>query len=565
MYVLGINELYHDCSAALVGDGQLLAVVEEERLNREKHTPGLCWGGGPPDLSVDWCLKELGLKDSDISAVALSYEMNAYLALKTIVDAVLSNARRMKFRDIWNQRVKGGDHAASVVYGNLYGYFYKRQLYLRKLKARFGKVVHIPHHLAHAASTFRMSGFDQANILIIDGLGEDHSTSLYYGENGQIQGPFENYSQYQSLGMLYKTITFMLRFGYFGDGKTMGLSSYGKFRPEFADILTIGEEGYKVNLEKIRKFSPYARLDSNTPLTQDQKDVAATVQGLLEQAGVALARNLYNRTGCRNLCLAGGVALNCNMNSVLLSQPFVDDLFIQPGAMDMGTAIGAALEVSARMGAPATEPLKNVYYGPQFDREQVRSALQAAGLDAEPMDEDALIRRTAEKVAEGKVVGWFQGRMEFGPRALGNRSIVASPVSRDIRDRVNRIKKRELWRPLAPSVLEEEAGEWFENFYPSPFMTLTFSIRPDKVDRIPAVAHVDNTARIQTVTAEQNPSYYRMIRTFRELTGIPMVMNTSYNRREEPIVCTPAEAVYSYLATDLDCLRIGDFFLEKSA
>jgi len=564
MYVLGINELYHDCSAALVEDGRLVGVVEEERLDRVKHTPGLCWGGEPPDRSVRWCLDEFGLRDSDIDAVALSYQMNAYLALKTIVDAVLANVRRLRVKDIVNQRIRSGDPAASVVYGNLVGYFGARRAYLRRLEERFGRVVHVPHHLAHASSTFRMSGFDRANILVVDGLGEDNSTSLFLGEGDRIHGPFETYSQYQSLGMLYKTITFLLGFGYFGDGKTMGLSSYGRFRPEYADILSVTDGGYRIHLERIRHLSPHARKDPGAPITREHEDIARTVQVLLERACAALAANLFRRTGSRNLCLAGGVALNCNMNSVLQRQPFIDRVFVQPGAMDMGTAIGAALEVSSRMGANTRNPLHHVFYGPRHDRVEVERAVSDAGLSARPMSWINLVRRVAKRLEEGKVVGWFNGRLEFGPRALGARSILGSPTSADLRDRVNRIKQRELWRPLAPSVLLEDLGDWFEDAVASPFMTFTFRFRPNQAQRVPGVVHTDGTARIQTVDEQGNPAYCALIREFKRRTGIPMVLNTSFNRRHEPIVCTPGQAIDTYLATDMDCLALDGLWLEKT-
>ncbi len=561
--VLGINELYHDGSAALVEDGRLLGVVEEERLDRVKHTPGLCWGGDAPHRSVSWCLREFGVADRDVDAVALSYRMSGYLAVKTIVDAVVSNARRMRLSDIVNQRVRSGDPAATVVYGNLAGYFVGRKRYLARLHNRFGDVRHVPHHRAHAASTFRMSGFDRANILVIDGLGEDHSTSLYLGEGDRIVGPFRTYSQYQSLGMLYKTVTFLLGFGYFGDGKTMGLASYGRFRPDLGDLISVGGGTYRIHLEKIRKLSPYARAHPDAPLTRDHEDVARTVQELLEAAGVELAGELHRRTGSRRLCLAGGVALNCNMNARLRSQPFIDDLFVQPGAMDMGSAIGAALEVSADLGATRREALEHVYYGPAPDEDELARAVHSRGLESRRLEDDVLIPRVARRLRDGRVVGWFDGRMEFGPRALGHRSILATPLDADVRDRVNRIKQRELWRPLAPAILLDAASDWFEDAGPSPFMTLTFRFRPEQAERVPGVVHVDGTARVQTVTPEANRRYDALIRAFAELTGVPMVMNTSFNRRSEPIVCTPDEAVATYLATDMDCLVLGSHLLEK--
>ncbi|MBN1336006.1 MAG: hypothetical protein JXB39_08610 [Deltaproteobacteria bacterium] len=565
MYVLGVNELYHDCSAALVENGRLVAVVEEERLDRVKHTPGLCWGGDAPRRSMAWCLDAFGVRDDQVAAVALTYDMNAYLAIKTIVDAVVSNVRRMRIRDIVSQRIRGGDHAANVVHGNIAGYFGKRKAWIHEMRRRFGTVLEIPHHRCHASSTFRLSGFDRANILVVDGLGEDDSTSLFAGEGATIRGPFETWNQYQSLGMLYKTVTFLLGFGYFGDGKTMGLSSYGQFREAFGDIIVPTRQGYRIRPERLRRLSPYARRGPDAPITQDHKDIAFTIQTQLEQAAASLATRLHRDTGYRKLCVAGGVGLNCNMNAVLRRLPFVDDLFVQPGAMDMGTAIGAALEASAMMGVAPGERLEHVYYGPEYPADEVRAAILNAGLTPNPRPEGDLLKEAARLVHEGKVIGWFQGRLEFGPRALGNRTLVAAPVSVEIRDRVNRIKQRELWRPLAPAVLAEAADHWFEDAAPSPFMTLTFHFRPEVRERVPGVVHVDGTARVQTVHAETNPRFHALIREYQALSGLPLVINTSFNRRVEPIVCTPNEAIATYLATEMDALVLGDHLLEKTA
>jgi carbamoyltransferase len=562
MLVLGINELYHDCSAALVQDGRLVAVVEEERLDRVKHTPGLCWGGQAPERSMAWCLERLGVREPEIDAVALSYDMSGYLALKTVVDAALANLRRGGV-DIIRRRVASGDHAAKVLQGNVLGYFGQRRRWLADMDRRFGRVVPIPHHLAHASSAYRMSGFDESNVLVIDGLGEDHSTSLFHARGGSIDGPFQTWSQYQSLGMLYKTATFLLGFGYFGDGKTMGLSSYADERPDLQDIVEVSEDGYRIRLSRIRKLARYARPQGDTALTREHQQVAASVQAMLERAAVALAGGLHRRTGSRRLCLAGGVALNCNMNSTLRAQPFVDELFVQPGAMDMGTAIGAALELSARLGCDPRERLEHVYFGPSFDEQAVAAAIQAAGLSSRRLEPGALAPTVARLLSQGRVVAWFQGGMEFGPRALGHRSILARPDSTAIRDRVNKIKQRELWRPLAPSILEERVSDWFVDAGPSPFMTLTFSFRPERRAEVPGVVHVDGTARPQTVSARTNPRYHALISAFEELTGLPMLVNTSFNRRIEPIVCTPAEALATYAATDLDCLVLGEQLLEK--
>lgn len=566
MFVLGINELYHDLSAALVEDGRLVAVVEEERLNRVKHTPGLCWGGAAPERSIDHCLRQLGWPASRLDAVALSYDMTGALSIKTIIDAIVANLRRMSLRDIVNQRVRSGDHAASVIHGNLVGYFVHRRRFLRALRRRFGRVLPVPHHLAHASSAFRLSGFPEANILVLDGLGEDHATSLFCGRGARIEGPFETYSQYQSLGMLYKTVTFLLGFGYFGDGRTMGLAAYGRVRPELEDLVDVGDGRYRIRLERIRRLGRLARPPGlQAPLTQDHKDVAATIQALLERAACALGENLHRRTGLRRLCLAGGVALNCNMNAALLNLPFVDELFVQPGAMDMGSAVGAALEASAWLGAvPPVQALEHVFYGPRFSEAEVEAAVRRHGLVPVRLHREALLRRVADLLAERRVVGWFQGRMEFGPRALGHRSILGAPDSTELRDRINRLKEREAWRPLAPVILEQEAAAWLHDARRSPFMTLTFRFRPEMALRVPGVVHADGTARVQTVSRPHHEDLHDLLVAFQGLTGLPMLLNTSLNRRQEPIVCSPEEALETYLATDMDALRLEHLLLEKA-
>nr|HDM59104.1 hypothetical protein [Bacillota bacterium] len=503
-YVLGINELYHDISAALIKDGEIVGVMEEERLNRVKHTPGLCWGGREPELSIQWLFDEFGVRDSDIDAVAVSYHMNSYLAIKTIVDAVVSNLRRMTLTNIIKQRIGSDDPAAKVVYGNIVGYFYNRKRFLAQLRRRFKRVFELKHHLCHAASAFRMSGFDKANILVIDGLGENHSTSLYIGEGNRISEPIRQYSQYQSLGMLYKTITFLLGFGYFGDGKLMGLSSYGEFDPKYENILEVSRHDYHVNLEQIRKVGPYARrYRMGDPILQEHKNIAKTVQTQLERAAVQLAEYLYKLTGYRKLCIAGGVGLNCNTNGKLLEQEFIDELFVQPGAMDMGTAIGGALEAYAMLGYESKTKLKTVAYGPEYSNEQIEAALKRAGLSYYKSSDAP--KEAAQMVADNKIVGWFQGRMEFGPRALGYRTIMGNPCNAEMKDLVNKVKDRELWRPLAPSVLYEDVGDWFENAADSAFMTLNFKYRDGMGDKVPSVKHIDNTARIQTVHEDENP------------------------------------------------------------
>jgi len=560
-YILGINELYHDISVVLLKDGKILGVVEEERLNRIKHTPGLCWGGKEPRHSLDWCLEKNNLKDEDIEHVAISYDMPPLLSIKTIVDAVLCNYRRMGIRGTINQRIGSGDPAAKVIYGNILGYFTKRKKFLKELRSRFGKVVEIKHHLCHASSAFRLSGFDKANILIIDGLGEDHSTSLFKGTGNYIEGPFRQYSQYQSLGMMYKSVTFMLGFGYFGDGKTMGLSAYGNWDDKYGNILNIKDRDYFIKLENMRKILRHARKYNQGELTQEHKNIAKTIQTSLEKAAVQLATDLHQMTGYRNLCLAGGVALNCNMNAALLDLPFVDDLFVQPGAMDMGTAIGAAMESYAQLGYFMKDRLEKVSYGLDYTNEQIEAEIKKTSFKYENVDD--VTELGSQLLAKDEIIGWFQGGMEFGPRALGNRSILANPTKYETRDKVNNIKKRELWRPLAPSILEEDMQFWFKKPYSSPFMTLNLEFKDEVKEKIPAVVHIDGTARVQSVNEKNNLVYYNLIRKFKEKTGIPIILNTSFNEKSEPIVCSPKDALRTFGCVPLKHLLIGNFHVVK--
>ncbi|MBN1591902.1 MAG: carbamoyltransferase, partial [Candidatus Coatesbacteria bacterium] len=289
--------------------------------------------------------------------------------------------------------------------------------------------------------------------------------------------------------------------------------------------------------------------------------IAMTLQTQLEKIGVQLAKTLYEKTGYRNICLGGGVALNCCMNSAILNSPYVDHIYVQPAAMDNGTALGAAMEGYARMGFESKSLMPHVYWGPEYDDNEIEAAIKKAGYPYQRSDD--ICKDVAELLVNQKIVGWFQGKMEIGPRALGARSILADPRDPTMRDKVNVVKNRELWRPLAPSVLEEKVGEWFKDAYPSPFMNLNLFYFEDKKDKVPSVVHADGSARVQTVNRNTNPKYHRMISEFEKMTGIPIVLNTSYNTRGEPIVCTPEEGLRTFEVTGMDCLAIGNFIVER--
>lgn len=561
MYVLGVNECFHDNSSALVCDGELICSIEDERLDRIKHTAGICWGGKPPYGSIDWCLREAGLKPGQIDAVAYSVDMNAYLALEQLTKSVLFSYKKMSLKNIMKLRFGRRDLNAGFLQGLTYGYFIKRKQFLKEMRRRFpnARFFDVKHHLAHAASAFRLSGFDKANIIVVDGLGERYSTSLYVGEGNVISEPIRQYTYTQSLGAMYKNITFYLGFGYFQEGKTMGLSSYGEFVEKYADIVNITDGTYEVDLNAIKALGKHARYEGE--LQKVHKDIAMTLQTLLERVGVQLAKTLYERTGYRNVCLGGGVALNCCMNSAILNSPYVDHIYVQPAAMDNGTALGAALEGYARMGFNSKSQMTHVYWGPEYNDEEIEKAIKSLGFPYRRVDD--ICKEVAQLLVDQKIVGWFQGKMEIGPRALGARSIVADPRDPDMKDKVNVVKSRELWRPLAPSVLEEKVSDWFKNPYPSPFMNLNLYFKEEVRGKVPSVVHVDGSARVQTVSKKTNPLYHRMISEFENLTGIPIVLNTSYNTRGEPIVCTPSEGLRTFEVTGMDCLAIGSFIVER--
>jgi len=561
MYVLGVNEAFHDSSCALLCDGELVCAIEEERLDRIKHTPGLCWGGRPPYLSIDWCLEHARIKPEQIDCVAFSVDMTGYLALEQLIKSIVFSYKKMSLKNIRRLRFAKRDLNAGFIKGLTLGYFVVRPRFLKQMRRRFAnaRFFDIKHHLAHAASAFRLSGFEKANIIVIDGLGERYSTSLYLGEGNLISEPIKQYTYTQSLGAAYKNVTFLLGFGYFQEGKTMGLSSYGEFDPRFAEIIGVNDGSYSVNLSAIKALGRFARYDGG--LLKVHKDIAMTLQTQLERAAVQLARTLHQKSGYRNLCLAGGVALNCRMNAALLSLPFVDHIYVQPAAMDNGTALGAALEAYARMGYPSKTRMTHVFWGPEYTDDQIERAIKRVGLAYRRVDD--ICKETAKLLVEQKVVGWFQGRMEIGPRALGARSILADPRRPEMKDRVNKIKRRELWRPLAPSILEERVSDWFESAYPSPFMNLTLRFKQEAKSKVPAVVHVDGSARLQTVNSNANPIYHRLIVEFERLTGIPILLNTSYNRKGEPIVCTPLEALKTFASSGMDCLAIGNFIVTR--
>lgn len=579
MLILGLNTFHADASAALVDaeSGELLAALAEERLNRVKHFAGF------PTLAIRECLRIANAKPSDVAHVAIARDAKANLLAK--LGFSLANLPRIT--KLAKQRLERRADIASAP-----------QLVARafeipeaQLAAKFH---HIEHHLAHLASTFLVSPFEDAALLSIDGFGDFASTMSGMGRGRDIE-IFDRTLFPHSMGVVYTAVCQFIGYDQYGDeGKVMGLAPYGKdnYREFFDRLVRLEKNGrFKLDLDcfihhdegvdysfdemgrptvaplyskkLVEQFgAPRIR---HAELTQRDMDIARSLQACLERVYFHILNALHEKTKVDRLCLAGGVALNSVANGMTLTETPFRHLYVQPAAGDDGTALGAAYWVLHHaMGKPRRFVQESAATGSEFDRESIAAALRNAGLEATPLDEEDLLEQTAEHVAAGDVVGWFQGRMEWGPRALGNRSIVAHPGHPQMKDILNaRIKHREWFRPFAPSILEERLGEYFESTHPSPFMLMVYKTRPQAADKLCAVNHVDHTGRVQTVSMRSNPRYYRLIQAFERRTGIPVILNTSFNENE-PIVCTPAEAIDCFLRTKMDVLSIGDFICRKT-
>jgi carbamoyltransferase len=572
MHTLGINAAFHDPAACLVSDGRVVAAVEEERFTHIKHgkrpLPFSAWE--LPFHAIDFCLRQAGLTVKDIHHVAYSFD--PYLLLPAdhgekapIPLKVGAKQPPEGFDFIWEPLF-----LASIVHapGHLCdGWPHHLQTRLRGLCAE-GMPFRwhwVPHHLAHAASAFHASPFGRAAVMTLDGRGERATTGYAGGDGndlhwlGQVEMP-------HSLGLLYEAVTGYLGFLHSCDEyKVMALASYGQpsFLREFRDIVRLGEKGqYTIgDLKLEERFGP-ARL-RGAEIEQKHYDIAASLQVVLEETVLELARYLHEQTKESDLCLAGGVALNCVLNARLRDHGPFQRIWVQPAAGDAGTALGAALWVDARErdAKDRSYSMSHAYLGPAFNDVEIEELLTWTKVPFRHLKNVA--EETADLLIQDKIIGWFQGRMEFGPRALGARSILASPINPDMQARLNEIKDREDFRPVAPVVLEEEAGNWFAAAAVSPFMLFVHQVRPDKAKRIPAVRHVDGTARIQTINRHQCPRYYDLLKAFQTRTGVPVLVNTSFNTRGEPIVCTPRDAVECFWTSPLDALVIGSYLLEK--
>ena len=580
MHILGINAYHGNASAALVSDGLLVAAVEEERFNRVKYAAGF------PVAAIRYCLETAGISLADVDHVAVPRNPWARLGTKLIYALKMPSFARERAKVL--AHFVGIPEALSRAFDTAPD----------KIRAKFHRV---EHHQAHLASTFFVSPFEQAALLSADGLGDFASTMWGTGQGnrmsiaGSIAFP-------HSLGMYYTGVSQYLGFRKFGDEyKVMGLAAYGEpaYLEEFRRIVrTNGGVGFRLGLDYFQHhrtgpemtwsdagktpelslmYSGYMaqRLgparDPASPVEKPQRDAAASLQARLEEVLFGMLRALHARTGQKAVCLAGGVAFNCVANGKIFEQTPFEQIFVQPAAGDAGLAVGAAYYVQHQvLGQPRGFVMDHAYWGPEYSPERIRAAvsssrLREAQMEIAELPEEQVAKEAAKEIADGKILGWFQGRAEWGPRALGNRSIVADPRRAEMKEILNaRIKHREMFRPFAPSILAEATADYFEQSNPSPFMTQAYSVRPEKRAAIPAPTHVDGTGRLQTVTREANPRYWRLIREFGNLTRVPVVLNTSFNDNE-PIVCRPEEAIECFLRTKMDALVLGDILVRKPA
>ncbi len=565
MNILGIS-FGLDAAAAFVRDGRIVAAAADERFTRRKHSDAF------PVASIEYCLAEAGAGLADLDAAAFFWNPGLHLQsfnrrfathyrhhLEYLISAPM---QLLRLAD------QAGESTATT----------SVELVLRRGDAGDLRTVYVTHHLAHAASAFYPSPFDEAAILTLDGYGERACALLAVGRGHRIE-PLAEIEFPHSLGAFYAAVTQYLGFQANNEeGTVMALAAYGEpaYLDAFERIVRVRGESVEIDqsyftfgLERPRRYSPKFVREfgperrRGEPIAKRHQDLAASAQRVLEKAIVSLARRLQQRTGLRRLCMAGGVALNSVANGEVLHRTRFDELFVQPAAGDSGAALGAALYVNHMLlGRKRRYRMKNDFLGPGYSDPEIRAALEAA--KARFSRPRSIARAAAERLARGEIVGWFQGRMEFGPRALGGRSILAHPGLPDMKDVLNaRVKHRESFRPFAPAVLAEEASRFFDLGQPAPFMLKVAKVKPRQAPRIPAVVHADGTARLQTVDAAANPAFHRLIREFHALTGLPLVLNTSFNIKGEPIVCTPADALRCFYSTGMDALAIGGYLVTK--
>jgi carbamoyltransferase len=573
MRVLGVNALFHDPSAALVVDGTIVAAAEEERFSRRKHgkrpVPFSAWE--LPYHAIDYCLAEAGVDIDGIDHVAYAFDpalmVNGAGLPASITLPLEPSAIRAQGVAPWEPLFLSYVVNAPRQLAGGAPHHLDRRLRSRSARPRW-QWHYVSHHLAHQASAFLAAPFDQCAVLTLDGRGENTSTQYgafrggHYARLGEVPLP-------HSLGLLYEDVTRHLGFLHSSDEyKVMALASFGA--PRFVEdvracVRHLGDGRYVVDPPPFARLCPPRA--PGEPFLPVHADVAHAVQRVLEETVLEIAKWLRQATGLRHLAMAGGVALNCVMNGFLRDAGVFDDIWVQPAAGDAGTALGAALWVDREArGGDACERcfrMQHAYLGPAYADADIEAALRhARARYTKPDDLPGVI---ADRLADDRIVGWFQGRMEFGPRALGSRSILASPLHAPMQARLNELKDREDFRPVAPAVLEDAAGDWFTNCTRSPFMLFVHGVPPARRAQIPAACHADATARVQTVSREHNARYHALIAAFAQRTGVPVVINTSFNTRGKPIVCTPRDALECFFTSPLDVLAIGPYVVEKDA
>ena len=561
MNILGISCFYHDAAAALVVDGRLVAAAQEERFSRKKHDHEF------PAKAIEYCLNSAGIQAEDLDYVVF-YD-KPFIKFDRLLQTYIAT---------WPKGLFSFLKAMPV--------WIRKKLWIpqtiRNDLDYDGEILFAEHHIAHAASAFLVSPFEDSAILTTDGVGEWETTTYGLGHGTDIK-LLKSISFPHSLGLLYSAFTYYLGFKVnSAEYKVMGLAPYGE--PRFYQTImenlvrVVADGSFRLNM----RYFTYeyglrmtgSRFDSlfgqparepESELTQFHKDVAASLQKVTDEIVVGMARHIESETKAKNLCTAGGVALNCVSNSRILSATSFENVFVQPAAGDAGGAVGAAFYAyNTILGNPRSYEMNHVFLGPEFPDEQIETLLREKKVSFAKLGREELLRETAGRIADQKVVGWFQGRMEFGPRALGNRSILADARNPKNQSVVNlKIKFRESFRPFAPAVTEDRMKDYFEFDRPAPFMLFVANVRPDK-RVIPAVTHLDGSARLQTVSLAQNPLFYDLISEFDRQTGCPVIINTSFNVRGEPIVCTPGDAWKCFMRTGMDSLVIGSFLIDKS-
>jgi carbamoyltransferase len=556
MNIIGLSAYYHDSACCLLQHGILVAAAQEERFSRIKHDSSL------PKAAFQYCLQQADLEITDIHCIA--YYERPELKLE---------------RQVWTHLPQIDARRAAAFWRSA-----RRPEYeLRELLGYSGQIIYVSHHEAHAASSFFYSGFNDAAIMTVDGVGEWATTTYGIGRGPEIS-IFEEVFFPDSLGLLYSTITSYLGFSVNdGEYKVMGLAPYGRplYVDQFQSLVESGPNGqYKLNLAYFDFTSQQRMFSEALPglfgqppriaeaeIAEFHKDMARSLQVVLEELLLQKACYLHRRTGMENLCMAGGVALNCVANSRILRDGPFHRIFVQPAAGDAGTSLGAAALAHTQLSGKriSQQALEHVFLGPGFSSDEIYRLLRSTPLEFLDFreQEEALLQAAVDRLAEGKVIGWFSGRMELGPRALGARSILADPRCADMRDRINGlVKKRESFRPFAPAVMSSQARAHFDLDHPSPFMLETCQVISD-LD-LPAITHVDRSARVQTVEESTNPRFYRLLQAFERRTGCPILLNTSFNMRDEPIVCSPIEALVCFTRSKIDALVLGDFLLDRS-